>query len=119
MANTIYIHITDAIVHAYIGIYDIEQQQAQPIKISIKATINVNTFEQENIDTTLNYEKVWHIVEQCLQQKWQLLESAAETIAHRIKLDYPNTSNISVTLMKLKAPIVNFNGTVGITYNMP
>ncbi len=118
MTNTILIQISNAVIEAYVGVYDIEQQQTQPIKVSITANLLTNNFETENLDTTINYENVWHIVTNCFTQKWKLLESAAETIAQQIKLAYPNAFSIAVNLSKVNAPIPNFNGEVGITYNL-
>jgi 7,8-dihydroneopterin aldolase/epimerase/oxygenase len=118
MANTIIIQIHDAVINAYVGIYDIEQQQTQPIKISITANMHASIFKAEQLDTTINYENIWQIVIACFKQKWKLLESAAENIAQQIKQNYPNALSIAVTLSKSNAPIPNFKGEVGITYTL-
>jgi 7,8-dihydroneopterin aldolase/epimerase/oxygenase len=116
MAATIQIHINNAVINAYVGIYDAEQQHTQPIKINVKASMHIHEFENEKLDTTINYEKVWQIIEKCFQQKWQLLESVAQTITKEIKSNYPTAFSISTTLVKLNAPIQHFNGEVGVTY---
>ena len=88
MQNGFTIKITDATLQAYVGIYHTEQQNTQPILINIAVSMPASSFEQENINTTLNYEVIWQIVLKVFENKWQLLESAAMEIANKIEIEF-------------------------------
>jgi FolB domain-containing protein len=116
MSNTFLIQINQAITNAYVGIYASEQNNSQPILVAIKVQMPAHLFEHENLNTTINYEKIWQIVLQTFEQKWQLLESAAVHISQQIMQLFNCQWPIEIALTKTKPIIPNFNGQVGICY---
>jgi FolB domain-containing protein len=117
MQNKFIIKVTNATIHAYVGIYDVEKLNKQPILVDIAIEWPANKFENENLDTTINYETIWKMVITLFEQKWLLLESAAMQLANNIKIVYGTDLSISITMMKTNSVIENFNGSVGINYN--
>ena len=116
MPNTFTIKITDATLQAFVGVYPAEQQNTQPILINIAVIMPATNFITENINTTINYEIIWQIVEDVFKNKWQLLESAAVAIAQKIAVAFNQNMPTTITLTKLETIMPNCNGKVGISY---
>lgn len=67
------------------------------------------------IEDTINYEDLYKIVETFMLQRQMLLEVVAQNIIQAIKKRFPQTTEISIRILKLRAPIAGLEGSVGVT----
>ena len=59
----------------------------------------------DHIADTVNYEQLYHIAETEMRHTRKLLEAVAQSIADRIRDEYPFIENIQVELKKLNPPL--------------
>jgi dihydroneopterin aldolase len=81
--------------------------------------IPVSELNEDNLANTVNYEQLYAIVEQQMQQAKKLIETLAYNIIEDIKKQYPYIEMATVTIKKLNPPMkgkVAHSG-VSITYN--
>jgi dihydroneopterin aldolase len=77
-------------VDAFVGIYDWEHEQAQPLVIDLTmAWDNRPAAATEQISDALDYDRVSQAVTQLIAAKpWQLIETVAEQIAALVLSDF-------------------------------
>ncbi len=69
-----------------------------------------------NLDDTVNYEELFNIVKERMEETTALLETIAMEIADTIKQKFPGIMEINITISKLHPPIPNFQGAVSVSY---
>lgn len=78
------------------------------------------TFQaQENItslEDTVDYSKVYELIQSTFAEREKLLETVAQKIANRIEATFKEIKTIQLTITKRNPLIPAFTGTVGITY---
>ncbi len=86
-----YIFVNGLAIKARIGIYEWEQQIEQTVLIDIEMGINVQSAASaDNISESVNYFNVAETIKALFAAKnFNLVESAAETIATKVFQDYP------------------------------
>ncbi|MCY7352446.1 MAG: dihydroneopterin aldolase [Cytophagaceae bacterium] len=91
---------------SYHGFYAEEQKMGN--RYSVDVTITVD-FEKAAIDDklseTVNYEKVYRIVEEVMQESHKLLEHIAYKIIGRIRERYPRVAAVDVGVSKFNPPV--------------
>jgi len=86
-------------------------------------TYNINLivkYEEGNkifyeLQSTVNYEKLYEIVKQRMQVPTPLLETVCDEIIKQIKFDFTFITEVMISIYKIQAPIENFEGQVGVT----
>ena len=100
---------------AYHGVHEEEIVVGTDFEVSVSITFDAPEKIME-LHETINYVAVFEIVRQHFEIPEKLLETLAENITQEIyKIDHRITS-INITIDKLKAPICNFTGNVGVNY---
>ena len=102
-------------LHAFHGLYEGEKKTGSIYDLSIKISFDEEKSDFEDLKDTINYEDVFAIVKQRMQIPTPLLEKVADGIILRIKLQFPLTREIILSIFKLQAPIENFEGKIGVT----
>ena len=69
-----------------------------------------------SIEDTVDYSKVYELIQSTFAEREKLLETVAQKIAKRIKATFSEIESIRLTITKRKPLIPGFIGTVGITY---
>lgn len=88
------------------GFYAEEQLTGNQFILNIDVEFEPATdMKGDHINDTVNYEQLYSIAEQEMQQPRKLLEAVAQSIADRIRINYPYVQNISVELKKLTPPL--------------
>jgi dihydroneopterin aldolase len=89
-------------VDAFVGIYDWEHEQSQPLVIDLTmAWDNRPAAASEQINDALDYDRVSQAVTQLITvQPWQLIETVAERIAALVLNDFAVTQ----VLVKVAKP---------------
>lgn len=107
--------LRDIEMYGYHGVHKLEKKVGVSFLINLSLKIDI---DQPNIslDETVDYARVLSILKDEFKQPSSLLESLAIRMAASIKLNFPRLTNISINIMKIGAPIENFQGSVGIEY---
>jgi len=88
------------------GFYPEEQLTGNQFVLNIDVEFEPNAdLKGDHITDTVNYEQLYAIAAQEMQTPRKLLEAVAQSIADRIRTDYPFVQNIRVELKKLTPPL--------------
>lgn len=99
--------IKDLEIYAYHGVLPEEKRNGQNFIISAYLYLELkNAGVSDDLTKTVNYAQVCEdIREVMLDEKYNLIEAAAENICNTILIRYPGVSSVSVTVSKPNAPI--------------
>ena len=98
---------------AFHGLYEEEKILGNQFQVSLEVTI-INFAEFENIKDTLNYVSLFEIVKTKMTQRFDLLESLAQSIIHEVYSKNKRVEEIAISIKKMNPPIKGINGNVGI-----
>jgi dihydroneopterin aldolase len=98
-----FIRISNVRADCVVGIYDFERVKTQPLIVAVELHVDVaKAVASERIEDTVDYAKVRDVIVKVLVDgKFQLIETAAEHIAHAV-LVAPVT-RVRVTVEKPEA----------------
>ncbi|MFM9911217.1 MAG: dihydroneopterin aldolase [Chitinophagaceae bacterium] len=102
-------------MHAFHGIFEGEKKTGSNYELTIKVSYEEGNSRFEDIKETISYTEIFAIIKQRMKISTPLLEKVADSIIKRIRHQFPNTREISISIYKLEAPIENFEGKIGIT----
>ena len=91
--------------YAFHGYYDFERRIGNNFSLDVIADVDLSEDPNDLIHQTLNYESIYKICNEIMQQKYKLLESVAFDIASQIKKDFSKVSSVEVRLSKLNPPV--------------
>ena len=98
------------------GYYQEENLIGNVFIVDMFVEIPDHVLETENLGSTVNYEVLYTIAKEEMQQTQKLLETVVKNIHDRIKLLNPNISNIEVSLRKKHVPLEGMIGSATVTY---
>lgn len=88
------------------GFYPEEQLAGSRFLLDIEVEFEPYAdMKEDKISDTVNYEQLYAIAEQEMQQPRKLLEAVAQSIADEIRATYPFVQHICVELKKLHPPL--------------
>ncbi len=102
-------------MHAFHGIYEGERKTGSEYEINIKVNFDEGGIQFYDLRDTIDYGKIFTMVKQCMQIPTPLLEKVADTIIRAIKQQYPEITEVILSIYKLQAPVENFDGKIGVT----
>lgn len=107
MKSTFTIHIKNCAFYAYHGVLDFEKEKGQDFYIDALLTVTrPPEFGDDNLDDTVNYALVFELIEQITtKERYDLIETLAHEISHRICLNFSKVISASITVRKPDAPI--------------
>ncbi len=86
--------------YAFHGYYEAERKMGNDFQLSVSCDIGKLVGETEDIDNTVNYEVLYEICKQVMNEPQQLLETVASLILDKIKQRYPKVVSANVILQK-------------------
>lgn len=117
MAGALTIQLENVRFFAAHGLYKEEAQLGNEFEIDVSITYKAPKNIVGNIEETVDYVKVYKLIEAIMQQQQALLETCAMLITDHIHQQFPFVKQVSITIRKIHAPITNFAGRVGVTYS--
>ncbi len=91
---------------SYHGYYDEEQKIGNKYSVDIVVTANFDEAAQrDRLSATVNYEHLYQITKDVMQQPARLLEHLAYGIIRGIRQQYPNLEGVEVSVSKFNPPI--------------
>jgi dihydroneopterin aldolase len=112
------IHLHNLCFKAYHGLYKEEQLLGNDFEVNISINHLPSNEKIVSIEQTINYVAVYELVKQRMQQPTPLLETLAQEICEAILNKFPLAMQVHFSIKKLNPPIVNFQGSVGISFEM-
>lgn len=109
------IHLNKLEFFAFHGLYEDEQKNGNhfEVDVDIEADIPDNV---QHLHDTIDYVKMYELVETRMQQSTKLLETLAQNLAALIQDADHRVKSVNVSIRKLSPPIKNFKGHVGISF---
>ena len=98
------------------GLYPEEEILGNEFEIDIALQYKAPEESVVSIEQTINYVEVFRIVKETFMERQQLLETCARQIAGKLQEQFPQIVQLTVSIRKLNPPIINFTGSVGVTY---
>lgn len=117
MAGALTIQLQNVRFYAAHGLYKEEALVGNEFEIDAFITYKAPKDIVGAIGETVDYVKVYQLIEEIMYQQKGLLETCAMLIVDRIQQQFPFVKKVSITIRKVHAPITNFAGTVGVTYS--
>ncbi len=90
---------------AYHGFYDEERKRGNRFICDIAVELKSFDSSDDNITDTVNYEEIYHIVDEEMKKTCKLIETVAYNIIERVKL-IDNVTGAKVKIIKLNPPLV-------------
>jgi dihydroneopterin aldolase len=105
---------------AYHGYYDEEQKIGNKYSIDIAITADLSRAAQEDkLKLTINYEVVYKIIADVMQEKHRLLEHIAYKIIEVVKKQFPDIEAVTVSVSKFNPPIGGVCERSKVTISIP
>ncbi len=102
--------------YAFHGLYPEEKKTGNEFEINLSADYLPGETVLTEIDTTIDYTRVYQIVKSEMNKPRPLLETLAMEIAEAIHDMFPQITKVDITITKLHPPIAQFAGNVGVRY---
>lgn len=100
-----HVALTDARFYAYHGYYQEEQVLGNEFTIDIHVAFDRgDDIKADELQYTVNYERLYHIAKTEMQQPRKLLETVAEAMLRRVRTDFPFVSSVDVGITKHNPP---------------
>ncbi|TWI98236.1 dihydroneopterin aldolase [Mucilaginibacter frigoritolerans] len=100
------ISILGAEFFAYHGFYPEEQKLGTKFIVDAEVSFKpLHDLKDDKISNTVDYEKVYNIIDHQMKQTRKLIETVAQSIADDIKEQYNFVDNIRVSIKKLNPPL--------------
>jgi 7,8-dihydroneopterin aldolase/epimerase/oxygenase len=109
------VQLHQLIIHAFHGLYEEEHKTGNNYEVNLDVMYEETGSQLETIHDTISYEELFGIVKKRMQAPTLLLEKVCEGIIRKIKHEYPNVAEVSVSIYKLQPPIENLQGKVGVS----
>jgi len=92
--------------HAYHGVLEQEQRLGNTFTVTLSYETDSATAEQsDNLDDTLDYQKVYEVVKEQMETPSHLIEHIARRIFDSVMKKFPRIKNLNVKLTKLHPPL--------------
>lgn len=99
---------------AYHGFYKEEQKLGNNYIVDVYLKTNLKkAAASDNLQDTINYEKVYEVASQVMSKKTKLLETLAESIANGLTQHFKTIEHLTVRISKLNPPM---GGKIDRTY---
>lgn len=109
------IELQRLVFYEHHGIYEEERKVMNSFEVNLSVSYSESDFVFEKISDTISYVNLFKIVQEKMKEPVFLLEKICQVIILNIKHQYPGVSEIKISIYKLRAPIENFAGRVGVS----
>jgi len=95
------VSIKGAEFYAFHGYYEEERKAGNTFVVDAEVTLKTFDSSDDNIQDTVNYESMYHIISQEMDRTQQLLETVVYNIITRFRDELVNVSSATVRLEKI------------------
>jgi dihydroneopterin aldolase len=112
------INLHNLIFHAHHGLYQEEQLLGNDFEVNISIKHLPVKEKIVSLEQTINYVSVHELVKQRMKIPTPLLETLAQEICEAILEKFSLAEEVFFSIKKLNPPIINFQGSVGISFEL-
>ncbi|HMG82199.1 MAG TPA: dihydroneopterin aldolase [Ferruginibacter sp.] len=109
------IHLHNLQFTGYHGVHDEERVLGNTYELNIDATLDAKQHITQ-LHQTADYVAIYEIVKKRMALPSALLETVAQDLTDLIHIYDNRITSVSVSIKKMNPPIINFQGSVGVTY---
>lgn len=101
-----YIYLKEARFHAYHGVLPQENEVGQDYLVSVRCGVDVSSaMEHDMLEVTLDYGKLYRLIEREMAITAQLVEHVAGRIAKAVFNTFPEVKTLDLNITKLNPPM--------------
>ena len=101
-----YIFLKEARFHAYHGVLPQENEVGQDYLVSVRCGVDVSSaIEHDMLEVTLDYGKLYRLIEREMAITAQLVEHVAGRIAKAVFNTFPEVKTLDLNITKLNPPM--------------
>lgn len=112
------VHLRQLKLYGYHGLDEGEDVLGGEYEVSLTASYLPTHVPVVSIAQTIDYAVLYDMVKQHMQKPTPLLETLATEITSEIFVKFTNVEEVVISIFKLHPPIKNFQGSVGVTYQL-
>jgi dihydroneopterin aldolase len=112
------IHLYDVLFYAYHGLYEEEKLKGNQFIINLSVKYHPVVSPVTSIHQTIDYTALYQLVLQRMNITTPLLETIVMDIAAQILDRFAMAEEVNISIKKLHPPISNFEGHVGVSYEL-
>jgi 7,8-dihydroneopterin aldolase/epimerase/oxygenase len=116
-ANTITVELNHLRFFAFHGVYAEELKTGNEFEINVKVNFKTDKELVTRLHDTVNYVRLYSIINEIMQHHEPLLETVAMKIGEEIHKEFLTVNAVDIQIIKLHPPIINFTGNVAVTYH--
>ena len=116
MPATLTIFLHQLRFFAYHGLYPEERKTGNDFEVNLSVSYTPPEGIITDLSATINYERLFALLQEQMQLPRGLLETLAMEIAETIHSTFPGIKSLDISITKLHAPITSFTGQVGTRY---
>ena len=107
--------LENIVFHAHHGVFEEETIIGGKFEVNIEVQTNFsNSMKSDKLEGTIDYSKLYAIVEEEMKVPSQLLEHVGNRIIEKIRNSFSQTDKIKIKISKLNPPISGEIGKVSI-----
>jgi dihydroneopterin aldolase len=104
--------------HSTHGLHKEEALTGGEFEVNLTASYEPDEVPVQHIHQTIDYTILYQLIKERMNQRTDLLESIATDIAIKALDQFPSIQQVNISIKKLHPPIVNFQGAVGVSYEL-
>lgn len=112
------IHLYDVHFYAYHGLYTEEKLKGNQFIIDLEVKYHPTVIPITSINQTIDYTVLYALLQQRMSVATPLLETLIMDISRQILDQFKQVEEVNISIKKLHPPIVNFDGTVGVSFEL-
>ena len=112
------VHLKQLRLHGFHGLDEGEDVLGGEFEVSLTASYIPEATPIVSIHQTIDYTLLYDIIKQRMLIPTPLLETLATEIVSEIFAKFPAILEVDISIFKLHPPIKNFQGSVGVTYQL-
>ncbi len=112
------VHLRQLKLYGHHGLDEGEDVLGGEYEVSLTASYTPSKVPLVSIKQAIDYTVLYDMVKQRMQKPTPLLETLATEIASEIFAKVSNVDEVVISIFKLHPPIKNFQGSVGVTYQL-
>jgi len=112
------IHLQQLRFTGFHGLYPYEKKLGNQFEVNVSILVD-RAFSEVSTDTPpVDYVNAYETIKECMDIPTPLLENLALTIVSKLLHQFPAAHKIHISLFKLHPPIPQFEGKVGVEFDV-
>lgn len=112
------IHLHQLKFHAFHGIYAEEKVLGGEFEVNLSVNYTPTELPVTDLHQSVNYAGLYELVKKEMETPCQILETFVTKLAKDILAQFSIVEEVYISITKLRPPIINFEGSVGVSFTL-